>query len=203
MNSNNKIKVWDPLVRIFHWGLVLAFFIAYITEEEFLLLHIWAGYTVLALVVLRLIWGFIGSHYARFSTFVFTPKVVFAYLKDTLALRAKRFIGHNPAGGAMILMLLVSLILTSFSGLAVYALEHQAGPLAPWLAHSSEVWEEALEEVHEFFANFTVLLVFFHVLGVLIESFLHGENLIRAMWTGYKRAELTPKSTTTVKEKLS
>jgi cytochrome b len=138
MNQQKTIKVWDPFVRIFHWGLVLAFTVAYLTEEDILSIH-------------------------------------------TLA-------GHNPAGGAMILLLIISLLLTSFTGLAIYAAAEQAGPLAGIFTNSGEFMEEALEETHEFFANFTLFLVFIHIAGVIIESLLHRENLAKSMVTGYKRA---------------
>ena len=163
MKPRSNIKVWDPIVRLFHWGLVGAFIIAYVTEEDFLSLHAWAGYTVLGLVIFRILWGFIGTPYARFSSFVFSPSAIKKYLTETLFLRAKRYLGHNPAGGAMILLLLISLIMTTLTGIAIYGIEENAGPLAPWLAHAGEFWEEATEETHEFFANFTLFLVFIHI----------------------------------------
>jgi cytochrome b len=113
--------------------------------------------------------------------------VVLNYLKDTLMLKATRYVGHNPAGGAMIILLLISLLLTSLTGLAVYGTEESAGPLAGLLAGAGEYWSEQLEELHEFFANFTLLLVIIHVAGVVVESVIHRENLVRAMFTGYKR----------------
>ncbi len=189
MNTRSSIKVWDPIVRLFHWGLVSAFVIAYVTEEDFLNLHVWAGYIVLALVVFRIFWGFIGSPYARFSSFIFSPRTIKKYLTETLLRRAKRYLGHNPAGGAMIVLLLISLIMTTLTGIAIYGIEENAGPLAPWLAHAGEFWEEATEETHEFFANFTLFLVFIHLGGVVIESLIHKENLVRSMINGYKRAE--------------
>jgi cytochrome b len=191
MNASNKIKVWDPLVRVFHWTLASAFFIAYITEEDYIVLHTWAGYIVAGLVLFRILWGMVGTRYARFSSFVFSPGKVSKYLKETLQLRAKRYLGHNPAGGAMIILLLVSLLLTAISGMAVYAAEDNAGPLAVWLGTVGHSWEEGFEEVHEFFANFTMLLVLFHVAGVIVESLLHKENLVLSMFNGYKRAEST------------
>lgn len=185
MVYSGRIKIWDPLVRIFHWSLVGAFLVAYITEEDFLTLHVWAGYTVLGLVLFRILWGFIGSRYARFSSFVFSPAKILQYLKDLPLFKAKRYLGHNPAGGAMILLMLLCLIITSVTGLIAYGTEG-LGPFADWLGNSSEFTQEALEEIHEFLANFTLLLVFAHVAGVILESLLHRENLVHAMLSGYK-----------------
>jgi cytochrome b len=112
-----------------------------------------------------------------------------AYLKDLAWLQARRYLGHNPAGGAMIVLLLIALLGTVGSGLAIYAADEHAGPLAFWLAGISEVWEDRLEEGHEFFADLTVVLVLIHLLGVLVESVLHKENLVGAMFTGYKRRD--------------
>lgn len=187
MSNETKLKVWDPLVRFFHWSLVTTFVIAYITEEEFLSLHVWAGYSVLSLVFLRILWGFVGTRYARFSDFVYRPIRVKQFLLDTLRLRAPRYLGHNPAGGAMIILLLLALLLTTVSGLAIYGIEDAAGPLAGVFAGSGNFWGEIFEETHEFFANLTVFLVLIHIAGVIVESLIHGENLVAAMWHGYKR----------------
>ena len=192
MKQENSIKVWDPFVRIFHWGLVIAFAIAYVSEEEILGIHTLAGYVLLGLLSLRLVWGFIGTRHARFSDFTYSPASIRAFIRDTLKLRARRYIGHNPAGGAMIFLLIASLLLTSITGLAIYGAAEQAGPLASLLTNSSEFMREALEETHEFFANFTLFLVFIHIAGVIVESFIHRENLAKSMITGYKRALDTP-----------
>ena len=188
MQIQTRIKVWDLLVRVSHWLLVVAFLIAFVTEEDILLLHVWAGYTVLFVVSIRILWGIIGSRYARFSNFVTSPKIAFQYLKDTLRFKAKRYIGHNPAGGLMIIMMVVSLIFTGITGIAVYGAEDQAGPMAGWFA-SNSMWQDIFEELHEFLANFTMLLVVIHVGGVFIESFIHKENLVKAMIDGTKKAE--------------
>ena len=185
--AQDEVRVWDPFVRIFHWLLVLLFTLAYITGEEWLGLHVNAGYAVFGLILLRVLWGVVGTSHARFGDFVYRPSTVIAYVKDTLALRARRYLGHNPAGGAMILLMLVSLVLVSVSGFAVYGIEKGAGPLA-MLGGSGEFIEEAVEEVHEFFANFMVLLVIVHVAGVVVESLIHRENLVKAMLTGRKAA---------------
>jgi cytochrome b len=193
MNTNTIVKVWDPLVRVFHWSLVIAFFTAYFTEDDFLTIHTYAGYTVLGLILFRIIWGIIGSRHARFSDFVTSPATAWQYLKDAIRFRAKRYLGHNPAGGAMIVLLLLSLLITTLSGIATYGAVESAGPLGNWLGNIGESGEDILEEIHEFFANFTVLLVVIHVSGVVLESFIHRENLVKSMWHGYK-AEVSDQS---------
>ncbi|MAT66538.1 MAG: cytochrome B [Gammaproteobacteria bacterium] len=186
--QTDTVRVWDPLVRIFHWTLVMAFFTAYLTEDDWLDLHTLAGYTVLGLVAFRLLWGLIGTRHARFGDFVKRPREVLAYLRQVLTLHPRRYLGHNPAGGLMIVLLLASLLATTGFGLAVYGAEEGAGPLAGMFAGVSEGTGHLVEEVHEFFANFTLFLVAVHVAGVIVESLLHGENLVRSMVTGRKPA---------------
>ena len=185
---SNEIKVWDIVVRSFHWVLVGAFTIAFLTEEGPMDVHVAAGYTIAGLLAVRIVWGLVGSRHARFSDFIYRPRVVVQFLKDTLHQKAKRYIGHNPAGGAMILLLLLNLIIITITGFAVYGIEDHAGPMAAMMAGAGESAEDALEEVHEFFSWFTLILVVFHVAGVVMESRLHGENLVRAMVNGRKRA---------------
>lgn len=183
MNTQKLIKVWDLPLRIFHWLLVVGFFIAYLTEDELLTVHIWAGYMVSGLLLFRLIWGIIGNEYARFSNFLCSPVQSAAYVKDLVALKTKRYLGHNPAGAAMIVLLLFSLLMTVITGFAVYGADQAAGPLTFIGASNEKMWEE----VHEFFANFTLILVLAHIVGVAVESYIHRENLVRAMIHGYKK----------------
>jgi cytochrome b len=202
---DHAVQVWDPLVRIFHWTLVVAFFVAYFSEDV-LPLHVWAGYLVGGLVVLRLIWGFIGPKHARFSDFIYGPFWVWGYLLDLLRLRGTRYIGHSPAGGAMVIVLLVGLAAVVGTGLQLYAIEENAGPLAgisgsvrvetpsPAPEVRGERREEPAgerfwEEMHEVLANVTLVLVILHVGGVVLASVVHRENLARAMLTGRKRAD--------------
>jgi cytochrome b len=186
----DKVRVWDPLIRIFHWALVAAFTIAYFTDDEDLLFpHVWAGYVVVGLLVFRFLWGFVGTAHARFSDFISAPSQVVSYLWDTFQGEARRYLGHNPAGGWMIILLLVMLTLLSISGLVLYGADEHAGPLAGLMAGAGEDVAEVFEELHEFFANFTIFLVIIHVAGVVVESILHRENLVWSMVSGYKRAE--------------
>lgn len=183
---NDTVKVWDPLVRIGHWTLVAGFFTAYFTEDDFLAQHVWAGYVVGGVVLFRIAWGFVGSEHARFRDFVWSPGVTLRYLGAIATNRAKRYIGHNPAGGAMIVALLVCLAVITWSGLEIYAIEENAGPLAG-LVSGGEDAEDFWEEVHEVAANFTLFLVLLHVVGVIVASVSHRENLVKAMFTGRKR----------------
>jgi cytochrome b len=167
------VKVWDLFVRVFHWSLVSFFVIAYATGDEVENVHLAADYAIAALLALRVAWGFVGPRHARFSSFVRPPREVLEYLRDVIRLRAPRYIGHNPAGGAMILVLIALLAATSMTG---YMMTTDVYWGAKWV-----------EEVHGAVANVTAGLIALHVLGVIIASFEHRENLVRAMVTGRKR----------------
>jgi cytochrome b len=194
--SESHVRVWDPFVRIGHWALVAAFAVAYVSEGEPRAVHTVAGYGVAAYVVLRVVWGLVGPEPARFASFVVSPLAGVRYLAALLRGRAQRHIGHSPAGGWMVLLLLLSLAATTVAGLTLYAVHDGAGPLAGFVAqavHGSGLPEDPREEfwkeLHEIFANLSLLLVLLHVAGVVVASRVHKENLVRAMVTGEKRAE--------------
>jgi cytochrome b len=172
--TTTTVKVWDRFVRVFHWGLVAGFATAYATGDEIAGLHVWAGYSAAALVAMRLVWGFVGTTYARFSQFVKSPAAVLRYLSAIATGREARYLGHNPAGGAMVLALLTMLAGLSVTGILMTTQAY---------AHA-----DALEEVHEAIANLTLVLVVLHVGGVVLASVRHRESLVRAMITGRKRA---------------
>jgi cytochrome b len=186
MRTKRQIKVWDPFVRLFHWTLVAAYLTSWMSEDEWMKLHVNAGYVVAALLLLRIVWGIVGTRYARFSSFVVSPSRILRYLRDLLFFRAKRTIGHNPAGGAMIVALLVTLLITAFTGMLVYGAEG-LGPLAEPLFSNSPYGSELFEDIHESFANLTLMLVAIHLAGVAFGTFLHRENLVRSMISGKKR----------------
>jgi cytochrome b len=168
------VKVWDPFVRTFHWSLVACFVIAYATGDELERVHVAAGYVIAGLLAARIVWGFVGPRHARFSDFIRPPREVLAYVRDVLMFRAPRYSGHNPAGGAMIVALLIALAGTCATG---------------YMMATDAFWGSKLvEHVHEFLANLTVGLVVAHVIGVLIMSFQHRENLVASMISGRKRA---------------
>lgn len=193
------IRVWDPLVRVFHWGLVVVFTVAWLTGEESESLHEWSGYVVAALIAIRMVWGFVGSRYARFTQFVRGPGTVVGYMKDSLSGHAPRYVGHNPVGALMVLAILLTLSGTAFTGWLM-ADSTRLGMLpdlpqivAPAFSdedssEENEGGEEALEEIHETLANLMLFLIAVHIAGVVFTSMRHRENLARAMVTGDKRA---------------
>ncbi|MGB5398287.1 MAG: cytochrome b/b6 domain-containing protein [Gammaproteobacteria bacterium] len=207
INHPGTVKVWDIAVRIFHWSLVLAYAIAWFTED-FEEPHEIAGYVVLGLISFRLVWGFTGTKHARFADFVYAPSSIVLYLKSLLTTHPKQYLGHNPAGGAMIILLLLSLFGVSVSGVLLEEVEEgpqaqiettqvfaSLNPISKALAdddHDGDKGEENpeeefWEEIHEFFANFSLFLVIVHIAGVLVASKLHKENMAKAMVTGRKR----------------
>ncbi|PKM43425.1 MAG: cytochrome B [Gammaproteobacteria bacterium HGW-Gammaproteobacteria-1] len=187
MQTAKELKVWDPLVRVFHWSLVTAFIVAFVTEDHYLALHVQAGYTIIGLVLFRLLWGVFGTRHARFTDFVRGPRAVMDYLKSLFSRRPTHYLGHNPAGGWMVVALLVALLLTTLTGLLTYgAGEAASGPFALLAGNPGGFWSEALEEIHEALANLTLLMVFVHVAGVFVSGWLHHENLVLAMLTGRK-----------------
>jgi cytochrome b len=184
-----EVEVWDLPTRVFHWLLVVLVALGWATAEisgPLFVVHKFSGYTLIAALLFRVVWGIAGSRHARFGDFVRPWRVVRGYAARLLRLSPPRFIGHNPLGGWMVLVLLATLFLLAASGL-FSADDDIAGPLARYLpgrlAHGAA-------EVHETLFNLLLVLVGVHVAGVLLDSLLTGDNLIRSMWNGRKRLGL-------------
>lgn len=199
-----RIKVWDLAVRVFHWSLVLLFVTAYLSGEEERSWHVYVGYAIAALVLFRVVWGFVGGRYARFKAFLYSPAETLAYIRDSWHGRSRHYLSHNPLGALMVFALLLSLSGTVVSGLML-----NGDLAAPQLAavsdeplygamnaeHDDDVHDdeehdnaqhEWLEDLHELGANLTLLLIVLHVLGVAMASRFHKEKLVPAMITGWK-----------------
>lgn len=169
---SDRTLVWDLPTRVFHWLLAAMFAGAYLTSEGERLrdVHMLLGYSAAGLVAFRVLWGLVGTRYARFTSFPLSPRAVLDYLKSLLSPSPSHYFGHNPAGSWAILGMLALLAGTALTG---------------W-ADAIEIGPRWMEDVHEAFANATLALVVVHVGAVIVTSLLHRENLPRSMLTGYK-----------------
>lgn len=173
--DTTKLRVWDLPVRLGHWLMVGGFALAWLTgeSEEWRLVHALAGGTVVGVALFRLLWGFVGTRYARFADFVRGPAAAWGYLKSLLGTRPQHYVGHNPAGGWAIVLLLALAIAAGATG---------------WLNYQ-DIGGKWTEELHEAAVNTMLLVVLSHLAGVAVGSFVHRENLPRAMVTGLKVGE--------------
>lgn len=176
--TRERIRVWDLPTRLFHWLLAATFAGAWLTadSERWIDVHAMLGYTFAGLIAFRLLWGFVGTRYARFSSFVTGPGPVLGYLGSILKGRPRHHVGHNPAGGWAVLALLGLGIVTALAGYLTY----------------NDYGGHWLEELHEGAASAMLGLVFVHIAAVVVSSWLHKENLVRAMITGFKRRLASP-----------
>ena len=169
----DSVKVWDLFVRVCHWLLVILFAVAWYSGGIWDNPHLAAGYFIFGLVVARIVWGFVGSPHARFSDFIYGPRTILLHIADMLRMRAPRYLGHNPAGGAMVIMLLATLIVICISGV---------------MMTTDAFWGvKWVDRLHETASTIALVLVALHVGGVIFASIEHGENLVRAMIIGRKR----------------
>ncbi|MBK6555547.1 MAG: cytochrome b/b6 domain-containing protein [Rhodocyclaceae bacterium] len=170
--TERNILVWDLPVRLGHWLMAGGFALAWLTgdSEEWRLVHVAAGGTVVGVALFRLLWGLVGTRYARFADFVRGPHAAIAYLKSLLGPRPAHCVGHNPAGAWAIVLLLALGLLTGAAG---------------WLTYQ-EIGGELFEELHEGLASTMLAVVVVHLVGVAVGSLVHRENLPRTMITGRK-----------------
>ncbi len=174
--DRTPILVWDVPTRIFHWALVFCFMLAYVTSESerWQLWHVTAGYVFGFLLIFRIFWGLIGTRYAKFTHFVRGPKAVAAYLRTLLTRHPAHYVGHNPAGAWAIIGILILGLMTVLTGWASF------NDYGDWIG-----------ELHEAIVNLLLLVIVVHVVGVVVSSFLHRENLVRAMVNGRKQGHPT------------
>ena len=168
------LRVWDLAVRVLHWALVASVALAALSTLVLFGAHQPAGYVALAVVAVRVLWGGVGGHYARFRQFVRAPRATLRYLRLLVAHREPRYLGHNPLGGWMVIALMLCV-----SGLA----------LTGWLYTTDAFWgNEAVEDAHRALAWALLGLVLAHVSGVIFTGLRQRENLVAAMFSGAKRA---------------
>ena len=170
-----RILVWDAPTRVFHWLQALSFFAAYLTadSERMRNYHVALGYILLGLLVFRLLWGFVGTRYARFRSFLFNPKEIVIYLLALIKGKPPHYLGHNPAGSVSVWILLGLGIFICVTG--VMALQDDAS--------------DVVGDLHGVATYIMLGVIGLHLIGVLISSILHRENLLRSMFTGFKSAE--------------
>ena len=186
--TDKKIRVWDLPVRLFHWTLVVLLAVSYFTGRaggDWMKFHFWSGYAILTLLLFRIAWGFIGSSTARFSHFVKGPVACSLYLRDLLLGRRTYEVGHNPVGGAMVMVLIFAVLAQVVAGLfsADTDTGTVTGPLATLVA---DKWIDRFTHFHAFWVNVLLILVGLHVLAAVVYLVWKRKNLIGAMFTGRK-----------------
>lgn len=191
-DKNDKtIRVWDAPVRLFHWTLVVLMTVSYFSGRaggDWMKLHFWSGYTILTLILFRIAWGFVGSTTARFSHFVKGPAAAVSHLRELMGRGRPREAGHNPLGGAMVVIMLLAVLLQAAAGLfsADTDMGMVNGPLANLIP---DKWVDRLTHFHSFWVNVLLILVGLHVLAVIVYLLWKRQNLIGAMITGRKPAD--------------
>ncbi|MCW2308031.1 cytochrome b/b6 domain-containing protein [Rhodobium gokarnense] len=189
-DATEEVRLWDPVVRILHWALLVAFAAAWILGEfgpADMTYHFWAGYTVAGIVVLRVIWGFIGPKPARFSSFVKGPGKVLAYAGTMFSRKPSNLAGHNPVGAIFVVAILALLALQVMTGLVSDPEDYiNVGPLAQYV--SSATSRFALSW-HEPLAIIALVLTIIHVVSIYFYKFYKGEDLIIPMITGWKKVK--------------
>jgi len=183
-----RILVWDAPVRLFHWTLVVLMTVSYFTGRaggDWMTFHFWSGYAILTLLLFRICWGVVGSTTARFSDFVKGPAAAFAHLGELLGRDKPREAGHNPLGGAMVVILIFAVLLQVAAGLFAADTDTGlvSGPLANLIA---DKYVDRATAFHHFWVNVLLVLVGLHVVAAVVYLLWKRQNLIGAMFTGRK-----------------
>ncbi len=185
-SSPRKVLVWDLPTRLFHWLLVILVTTSFITAKiggNAMQYHEWSGFTILALLLFRLVWGFVGSRESRFATFVRGPAAVFRYAVKILRPDSRHYLGHNPLGGWSIIAMLSALMVQAGTGLFANDDIDTEGPLYKWVSEATSDW---LTRVHKLNQEVIIGLVAIHILAVLFYFLFKRENLVKPMVTGIK-----------------
>lgn len=169
-----RVRVWDPIVRLFHWT-VAGGVVANLTFLEHARTpHIYVGYVVVAAVAVRLVWGLFARGHARLASFIPGPRAFVGYARALLARRDPRYLGHNPAGAAMAILLVLLILILGSTG---------------YMMGTDRFWGVGwVEQAHKIAANAILVASLVHVAGAIVESMRHRENLALSMITGDKRA---------------
>jgi cytochrome b len=188
MSNEEKVKVWDLPTRLFHWFLVFSFIAAYLSSEFHLgFLHYLIGYFLCLLLPARIFWGFTGNKYARFKSFIFSPQETLAYVRSMRQNNLIHYYGHNPAGALMVFALFGLLFLIFMTGLITLAVIDFEGPLLFLANYLDDETSYAVRHLHGWLIDIALVVIPLHVLGAVVGSFQHKENLVRAMVTGNKK----------------
>ncbi len=178
------IKVWDLPVRLFHWLIVLLILTAWVTQEyNWMEWHVWTGYTILTLLLFRIVWGFIGSDTARFSQFLHSPAAGLRHLSHIGRREADREIGHNAAGGWMVLLMLTLIGVQAGTGLFSNDDALTEGPLMHFISKDQSDW---LSHIHALNFKLIEAVIVLHILAITAYAVLKRQNLVRPMITGRK-----------------
>jgi cytochrome b len=184
MSETRSTLIWDLPIRAFHWLTVVLVFACYVTWRlNWMDWHAWAGETLLALLIFRLLWGLFGSDTARFARFVAPPTLAIAHLRHLLRREPDRSIGHNPAGGWMVLVMLALLIGQTLSGLYINNDIADEGPFTELVAAPVA---NAISAMHTIFWDLLLVAIGLHLLAILTYTVAKGHNLLHAMITGRK-----------------
>lgn len=181
-----KIKVWDFPVRLFHWSLAICFAASWASAELFdnaMQYHLYAGYAILVLILFRILWGFVGSTTARFTSFIRSFLTTLKYAGTLREPHPGKLIGHNPLGGWMVIVMLGFLLAQVGTGLFASDDATTQGPLAFFVG---DTLSDTISGIHQQLFNFLIALIGLHVAAVLFYRFFKHDNLITPMITGYK-----------------
>lgn len=182
--ENKAVPVWDIPVRLFHWTLVLLIAFSWLSSEmDWMTWHMYSGYTILTLILFRILWGFVGSTHARFSDFIYGPRALIAYIKTLPSRTAAKFAGHNPLGGISVVLILLCVLAQAGTGLFANDDIINEGPLVKHVTKELSDW---LTTVHKYNFNLLLALIGVHVAAVLYYLIYKSENLIKPMFTGRK-----------------